>query len=347
MRTFLIITIVGLWGAFTNAEAQVRHIAWPLSKQAYSGPVQPEVAAVPNPQVAVLQQDSLFFSPPDSLYKYSTSFGRTTTLGVFFALPDSLFPVRITAFVVNFYGGSSQAGNELFSASIRAFLWANVQQPEDIQPDNQIRESFAQTVSSPINQYRAYTFSFSDTTRIMQPESLAVGLQYTYAADAPYNGAVSPAFGYPPAQFSDFYIDSTYSADSTATVHYYSHQDYWTDPDEIGDISAWLLLEHDTAWVSTGIEKEPPDPDAIPILTNYPNPFNPVTELHFVSPAEGQATLQIYDVLGRLVYEKKYRVRSGQAYHWQWAAFDNHSGIYIARVKLNGQVFVRKMTLLK
>lgn len=34
---------------------------------------------------------------------------------------------------------------------------------------------------------------------------------------------------------------------------------------------------------------------------NYPNPFNPVTNIRFVLPAETRATLRIYDITGRLV----------------------------------------------
>ena len=325
-----------------SLKAQVRHVAWPvnISSQHTQTPLSARVR-----QITALQSDTLFFSSPDSLHTYSQTFGGSTTLGVFFTLPDSLFPVRITAFVVNFYGGNSQFGNELSPASIKAFIWENVTVPSDIQPANEIRDTFAQTVSvNTTDHYLPFTFAFSDTNRIMNPGNFAVGLQYSGVSDT--TSAVSPIFGNPPAVYHEFYIDSTATATDT-TANYYDHQTYWKNPDQVGGISGWLLLEHDPNWVPTAIDEQAGKPSSVSILRNYPNPFNPTTELIFKSGDNGRAVLEIYDILGRNVYRQSYRVLSGQTYHWRWAASDFPSGIYIARVQLKDQVVIRKMTLLK
>jgi len=34
---------------------------------------------------------------------------------------------------------------------------------------------------------------------------------------------------------------------------------------------------------------------------NYPNPFNPTTNVHFSIPKDGDVSLKIYDMVGRLV----------------------------------------------
>ncbi|HKI43866.1 MAG TPA: T9SS type A sorting domain-containing protein [Balneolales bacterium] len=342
MRTIFTLTIVVLLWPGGILKAQVRHIAWPV--YIATQPAKPESAS-PIRQVAALQSDTLYFSSPDSLHTYSQSFGGSTTLGVFFTLPDSLFPVRITAFVVNFYGGNTQFGNELSPASIKAILWQNAKVPTDIQPGNQIRDTFNQTVSvNTTDQYLPFTFSFSDTTRIMNPDSFAVGLQYSGVSDT--TSAVSPIFSTPPAAYNEFYIDSTITGTDT-TANYYDHQTYWKSPDQVGGISGWLLLEHDPNWVQTAIEQPADKPSHASILRNYPNPFNPSTQLVFESGASGHAVLEIYDILGRSVYKQSYRVQAGQTYHWRWIASDFPSGIYIARVQLKDQVVIRKMALLK
>jgi len=341
MRIFLTLIVLALVGPMANLYGQTRHIALPVNIQ--SQLVQ-TLSLNQNRSVTALQRDTLFFSSPDSLYTYATSFGGSTTVGVFLALPDSLFPVRITTFVVNFYGGNSHVGNELSQASVKAIIWDSVAVPTDIQPDKQIRETFNQTVSVSTDQYRPFTFSFSDTSRIMKPGTLAVGLQYSGIGDTV--SAVSPVFGKPPVVYNEFFIDSTASGSDT-TANYYDHQSYWKNPDQVGGISGWLLLEHDPAWVQTAVEKRPDIPSRISILSNYPNPFNPTTQLIFESRSSGKADLEIYDILGRIVYKKSYQVHAGQTYHWLWVASDYHSGVYIARVHINDQMVTRKMMLLK
>lgn len=319
----------------------MRHVAWPVTISSH--PVKGEAVGQTR-QTAAIQKDTLFFSSPDSLHTYSQSFGGSMTTGVFFTLPDSLFPVRILGFVVNMYGGNSQVGNELSQASIKALLWQDVTTPADIQPVNQIRDTFSQTISVSINQYIPITFSFSDTSMIMDPANFAVGLQYSGISDT--TSAVSPIFGNAPATFKDFYIDSTTTAIDTV-ANYYDHQSYWKNPDQVGNISGWLLLEHDPNWVPTAIDRQSGKPTDMSLLTNYPNPFNPTTQLNFVSVETGHAVLEIFDILGRIVYKENYQVRSGQTYHWTWIATDYHSGIYIARVRVNNQMVTRKMMLLK
>jgi|GEM_PF-1850891 len=344
MGTFFTLIIFGLflWPC-NKLYAQARHIAWPVYVNSQPVPVKGEAVNQPR-QLTAIQEDTLYFTSPDSLHTYSQSISGSTTTGVFFTLPDSLFPVRILGFVVNMYGGNSQVGSELAQASIRAILWTNAKVPTDIQPVNQIRDTFSQTISVSLNQYMPITFAFSDTSMIMDSTSFAVGLQYSGVSDSV--DAVSPIFGNPPATYNDFFIDSTTTATDTV-ANYYDHQSYWKNPDQVGNISGWLLLEHDPNWVPTAIDQQNEKPSDLSLLTNYPNPFNPTTQLTFVSREDGRAVLEIFDILGRMVYKENHQVRSGQMYHWRWVATEYHSGIYIARVRVNNHMFMRKMMLLK
>jgi glucose/arabinose dehydrogenase len=55
------------------------------------------------------------------------------------------------------------------------------------------------------------------------------------------------------------------------------------------------------AGVSTGAGREENLPGTFALMQNYPDPFNPSTNIDFTIPAAGAVTLTVYDVLGRKV----------------------------------------------
>ena len=98
---------------------------------------------------------------------------------------------------------------------------------------------------------------------------------------------------------------------------------------------------------TTGIKNEVDIPDVYELKNNYPNPFNPITNIEFQISESGPVTLKVYDVLGNevrtLVNEEKipgnYKVR-----------FDGEnlsSGIYFYVLKAGGNIFAKKMCLIK
>ncbi len=88
-------------------------------------------------------------------------------------------------------------------------------------------------------------------------------------------------------------------------------------------------------------------------LENYPNPFNPITTIHYTIPTLGPVTLRVYDIEGRLVAT----VVDGEskapgAYTVTWDGRDTSgaevaSGIYFLRIESRDQVGTRKIALLK
>jgi hypothetical protein len=81
---------------------------------------------------------------------------------------------------------------------------------------------------------------------------------------------------------------------------------------------------------------------------NFPNPFNPSTEIRFSVGAYGFTSLRVYDVLGRevaiLVNEKK----SAGTYTLTWSAAANiPSGVYFYRLSAGSFAEVKKLVLLK
>ncbi|MFC1570133.1 glycosyl hydrolase, partial [bacterium] len=88
-------------------------------------------------------------------------------------------------------------------------------------------------------------------------------------------------------------------------------------------------------------------PGEFRLLPNTPNPFNPLTQIHYTLPKNSRIQLMIYDILGHqiAILDKGYRVSGIHS-----VSFDaSHlpSGIFIAELISNSQVFRQKMMLLK
>ncbi|MDH3889775.1 MAG: T9SS type A sorting domain-containing protein [candidate division Zixibacteria bacterium] len=85
---------------------------------------------------------------------------------------------------------------------------------------------------------------------------------------------------------------------------------------------------------------------------NYPNPFNPKTTISFVLPTSGKATIEVYNVLGRLVSTPFDGVAQSGVNEVIWEGTNSAgeavaSGIYFYRLKTEGFTETKKMTLLK
>ncbi len=80
---------------------------------------------------------------------------------------------------------------------------------------------------------------------------------------------------------------------------------------------------------------------------NFPNPFNPVTQIRFSIPEENDVTLTIYDILGRMVSVLINDVLQPGEYTVSFEAGKLPSGVYIYRLQSGLQVSQKRMILLK
>lgn len=89
-------------------------------------------------------------------------------------------------------------------------------------------------------------------------------------------------------------------------------------------------------------------PMASRLLPNYPNPFNPVTNITYELSAPGQVELLVYDLSGRYVGNLAGGYRSAGSYTVNFDGTSMSSGVYVYRLKINGKTqFSRKMLLVK
>ncbi|MFH1373092.1 MAG: T9SS type A sorting domain-containing protein, partial [bacterium] len=93
-------------------------------------------------------------------------------------------------------------------------------------------------------------------------------------------------------------------------------------------------------------------PDGYSLNQNYPNPFNPSTNISFTLPMAGQARIDIYNILGKLVATPfDGTARTGEnniVWDGRNQAGENvATGIYFYRLTADNYVETKKMTLMK
>ncbi len=88
-------------------------------------------------------------------------------------------------------------------------------------------------------------------------------------------------------------------------------------------------------------------PDKITLRPNYPNPFNPSTQIEFSLPQASDVQLTVYDVLGRRVATLINGKRQAGQHSVTFDASNLASGVYIYRLKGDGFSKSRKMLLLR
>ena len=98
------------------------------------------------------------------------------------------------------------------------------------------------------------------------------------------------------------------------------------------------------------VKEEVPSP--FKLIGNYPNPFNPSTTIEFSLPSDGKAGLAVYNMAGQKVRELVLEQLTAGKHAVVWNGRDNEgkpvsSGVYIARLKMEGKVESHRMTLVK
>ncbi|RNC83268.1 MAG: T9SS C-terminal target domain-containing protein [Balneola sp.] len=88
-------------------------------------------------------------------------------------------------------------------------------------------------------------------------------------------------------------------------------------------------------------------PGAIRLGNNYPNPFNPSTIIPYELKQQGQVSLKVYDVNGRLVQTLVDRVQGAGEFYVSFEASELPSGTYFYQLRAGGEVEIGRMLLVK
>jgi hypothetical protein len=130
--------------------------------------------------------------------------------------------------------------------------------------------------------------------------------------------------------------------------------------EEMSDYSAQLVFECGQSAVDlfvdnvslkyvseTSIDRPNQPPVNYKLYANYPNPFNPTTNITYQLSKTSHVDLSLYNILGqKVVTLVKENQRAG--YHQvEWNAIGFASGIYYYRIETAGFQDVKKMILLR
>jgi len=93
-------------------------------------------------------------------------------------------------------------------------------------------------------------------------------------------------------------------------------------------------------------------PKSFVLHPNYPNPFNPVTQIRFEMPYAGNVDLSIYNLLGMKVKTLYTGQKSAGDFSFKWNGKNDNNqsvsgGVYIYKLQSGQQMQMRKMILLK
>jgi hypothetical protein len=98
----------------------------------------------------------------------------------------------------------------------------------------------------------------------------------------------------------------------------------------------------------TGMDEETlTTPKSFNLHPNYPNPFNPVTNIQYDIPEDALVTLKIFDLSGREVAILVNEYKVAGYYIYSFDASYLSSGVYFYKLEAGGFESVRKMILLK
>ena len=155
-------------------------------------------------------------------------------------------------------------------------------------------------------------------------------------------------------------MDTTYQVGVDTTFLWFDHV-----PSDTYQLYSWQV------WVSDGTFQTvsetftflllPPSavqkphghfPSELTLFHNYPNPFNPATNIHFWLPKAGHVELSIYNLQGQLVKRLMHEMLPGGSHQVVWHGTDSAgnrqgTGLYIAELIFNNQRRHQRLLMIK
>lgn len=112
----------------------------------------------------------------------------------------------------------------------------------------------------------------------------------------------------------------------------------------------WLRAYVDTAQVTFSVSVEnvaDGAPQSFRLYHNYPNPFNPVTQIKYEVPVHSDVNIQVYDITGRLIQTLVNQKQAAGTYIVPFNAAGMATGVYFYRLQAGSFTEVKQMMLIK
>ncbi len=106
-------------------------------------------------------------------------------------------------------------------------------------------------------------------------------------------------------------------------------------PEQIDDTSLVMVVNQSSGYEMINASK-------FTVLSPYPNPFTSTVKLSVYSPTNNNVELQIFDVLGNLVYQERAVVTRGE-YTFKFDGSTLKKGVYIYKINTGKEHFVKQL----
>jgi hypothetical protein len=108
-----------------------------------------------------------------------------------------------------------------------------------------------------------------------------------------------------------------------------------------------LAMRTDSVVVAVAEQPKTPVPESFSLAQNFPNPFNPSTQIQFGLPKESHVKLEIFNLLGEQIATLVDRTTQAGYFSEQFDATGLASGLYLYRIQAGDFVDTKKLLLLK
>ena len=111
----------------------------------------------------------------------------------------------------------------------------------------------------------------------------------------------------------------------------------------------WIAVDEiSIANATTAIEEKPSAvPAKFELAQNFPNPFNPTTQIQYTLAKNTKVEIAVYDLLGHKVATLVNAYQNTGSHKVVWDASGASAGVYLYQMKVENQIFTKKMILLK
>jgi hypothetical protein len=111
--------------------------------------------------------------------------------------------------------------------------------------------------------------------------------------------------------------------------------------------STFWLDDLSLSGTATAVAQQPGAPRTFALDQNFPNPFNPTTQISYELAAAGPVRLTVYDVLGRKVASLVDGEEQAGSHQVRFDGTGLASGVYIYRLQTPSALLQKKMMLVK
>ena len=138
--------------------------------------------------------------------------------------------------------------------------------------------------------------------------------------------------------YQHFYYEVVSYTGNTLELHY----NFWDDPEPHPQAGTIILARAGVSGVGDSSV-----PQVAQLGRNYPNPFNPSTQIEFSIPRDEFVSLKILDARGRVVSTLVANHLEAGSHSYNWNASGAADGVYLYQLKTGDFSETRKMTLVK